>query len=405
MGRCNGSPHGVDRSRVEPMIHRVLFMISSMRGGGSERQTLMLLKHLDRSQFAPHLYLMERAGDLMSEVPADVPIHAFEDVRKEPLVYLPGGMMRQQIRHLQHVLSDEEIDVIYDRTFHMTLIAGPSSRGGNIPRVSTIVSPPHLALPLVEKRFVRIKRARLCKAYKASQRILAVSKIAAKSAENYYQLPSNSITVLPNPVDADALRQTSVREPQPKPASILRLVCVGRMTDEKGHRDLIDAFINIQADWPTSNPAIHLKLIGDGPLRAELEQRAKEVHEPHSIEFAGTVSNVSASISQADALILPSLFEGMPNVVLEAMALGTPVIATRAGGTVELEREAPTILWAEPQNPNSLADAIRVFVSDPKSSQSRIKAATHLIEEHHDLKTTCHQLERYLREACLNNSN
>ena len=110
------------------MTHRVLFMISSMRGGGSERQTLMLLKHLDRSQFSPHLYVMERTGDLLSQVPTDVPIHSFEDVRKEPVVYLPGGVMRQQIRHLKKLLSDESIDVIYDRTFHMTMIAGPASR-------------------------------------------------------------------------------------------------------------------------------------------------------------------------------------------------------------------------------------------------------------------------------------
>ena len=104
---------------------------------------------------------------------------------------------------------------------------------------------------------------------------------------------------------------------------------------------------------------------------------------------------------EADALILPSLFEGMPNVVLEAMALGTPVIATRAGGTIELERKEPTILWAEPQNPNSLAEAIISFASDPQSSASRTQAATRLISEHHNIKATCHRLEQYLKAACV----
>jgi len=387
------------------MIHRVLFMISSMRGGGSERQTLMLLKHLDRSQFSPHLYVMERAGDLLSQVPADVPIHSFEDVRKEPVIYLPGGMMRQQIRHLQKLLSDESIDAIYDRTFHMTMIAGPASRQRNIPRVSTIVSPPELALPLVEKRFVRMKQKRLAKAYKASRQIIAVSKIAADSAASFYQLPSNAITVLPNPVDTDALRQTIENEQRPETASTLKLVCVGRMTEEKGHRDLINAIVKAQANWPDTNPAIHLRLIGDGPLRADLEMLAREVRRPHSVEFSGTLSNVAPSIINADALILPSLFEGMPNVVLEAMALGTPVIATRAGGTIELEREEPTIQWAEPQNPNSLADAILSFASDPKSAVRRTQAATRLIIEHHNIETTCHHLEQYLTAACVEESN
>jgi len=387
------------------MIRRVLFMISSMRGGGSERQTLMLLKHLDRSQFSPHLYVMERAGDLLSQVPEDVPIHSFEDVRKEPVIYLPGGMMRQQIRHLQELLTDESIDVIYDRTFHMTMIAGPASRQWNIPRISTIVSPPALALPLVEKRFVRMKQHRLAKAYQASRQIIAVSKIAADSAANFYQLPSSSITVLPNPVDTDALRQATTKEQKPETALTLDLVCVGRMTEEKGHRDLINSIVMAQANWPDSNPAIHLRLIGDGPLRSDLELQAKTVCNPHSVEFCGTLSNVGPSIINADALILPSLFEGMPNVVLEAMALGTPVIATRAGGTIELERDEPTILWADPRNPSSLAEAILSFASDPKSAVRRTQAATRLITEHHNIEKTCHHLEQYLTAACVNENN
>lgn len=384
------------------MIRRALFMISSMRGGGSERQTLMLLKHLDRSQFSPHLYVMERAGDLLCQVPADIPIHSFEDVRKEPMVYLPGGMMRQQIRHLQELLSNESIDVIYDRTFHMTMIAGPASRQRKIPRISTIVSPPELALPLVEKRFVRMKRHRLAKAYKASRQIIAVSKIAADSATNFYQLPSNSITVLPNPVDTDALRQTIEQQQRPETAPTLKLVCVGRMTEEKGHRDLLNAIVIAQANWPNANPAIQLRLIGDGPLRTDLELQAREIRKPHSVEFSGTLSNVGPSITNSDALILPSLFEGMPNVVLEAMALGTPVIATRAGGTIELEREEPTILWADPRNPTSLAKAILALASDPKSAARRTQAATRLITEHHNIETTCHHLEHYLTAACVN---
>ena len=382
------------------MIHRVLFMISSMRGGGSERQTLMLLKHLDRSQFAPHLYVMERAGDLLPQVPSDVPIHSFEDVRREPVIYLPGGVMRQQIRHLKKLLSDECIDVIYDRTFHMTMIAGPASHQRNIPRVSTIVSPPALALPLVEKRFVQMKQRRLAKAYRTSRQIIAVSRIAAKSAASFYKIPADSITVLPNPVETNELRKNTLKDRRPENASALNLVCVGRMTKEKGHRDLINAIVLAQAEWPDSNPVVHLRLIGDGPLRADLELQASKVHKPHTVEFLGTLSNAGPSIKEADALILPSLFEGMPNVVLEAMALGTPVIATRAGGTIELEREEPTILWAEPQNPNSLAKAILSFASDHPSSLARVQAASRLIHEHHNVNATCHRLEQYLKAAC-----
>ena len=382
------------------MTHRVLFMISSMRGGGSERQTLMLLNHLDRSLFTPQLYVMERAGDLLSHVPKDVTVHSFEDVRQEPMVYVPGRVMRQQVQHLEKLLNSESIDVIYDRTFHMTMIAGPASQRQKIPRVSTIVSPPDLALPLVEKRFVRMKQQRLAKAYSQSQKVLAVSQIAAESARTFYGLASDAVDVVPNPVDCDALQQTDSVPPNKNAGATLTLVCVGRMTNEKGHRDLISAISLAQTDWPESQPPIRVRFVGDGPLRAALEVQAKDIQPPHSVEFLGSLSNVVPSITDADALILPSHFEGMPNVVLEAMALKIPVIATRAGGTVELEREEPTILWAEPGNAESLAAAIRSFAADPVSALARVRSATRLISERHDVAKTSRIIERYLLDAC-----
>lgn len=400
MDQGNGSSSGLDRGRTATMTCRVLFMISSMRGGGSERQTLLFLKNLDRSRFSPHLYLMEKAGTLLPDVPEDIPIHTFEDVRKEPLVYMPGRMMRQQVSHLEDLLSTESIDVIYDRTFHMTLIAGPAGRRQSIPRVSTIVSPPDLALPLVEKRFVRLKRRRLAKAYQTSSQILAVSRIAAEAAKQYYQLPADSILVLPNPVDPAELNVSNTGQNRREPSSTLNLICVGRMTEEKGHHDLIKAMILAQAKWPDGMGGIHLRLVGDGPLRTDLELAAKEIQSPHAVNFSGALSDVGPGIAGADALVLPSLFEGMPNVVLEAMALQTPVIATRAGGTIELERSEPTILWAEPGNPDSLANAILSFASDPRSSTARTQAATRLITEHHNINQTCRTLESHLLAAC-----
>ncbi len=191
------------------MPDRVLTMISSMRGGGSEQQTLLLLRHLDRSKFTPHLYLLERTGDLMSRVPEDVIVHSFEDAASSGGFYFPGRVLRQQVQHLQGLLQRESIDVIYDRTFHMSMIAGPAGKACGVPRVSTIVSPPEHALPLVESRFVGLKRRRLAKAYQQSRSVIAVSQQAATSAMEYYDLPSDRIHVIHNPVDIEAVRKAA----------------------------------------------------------------------------------------------------------------------------------------------------------------------------------------------------
>ena len=153
-------------------------------------------------------------------------------------------------------------------------------------------------------------------------------------------------------------------------------------------------------EWTSDRP-FRILMVGDGPLRSDLERQASEIASPHRIEFIGRKNDVAPIIATSDALVLPSHFEGMPNVVLESMALATPVIATRAGGTVELEREEPTVLWAEPRNPRSIARAILDFATNPTDAERRVSAATQLVRDHHDVTSTTRRIEKYLERACV----
>lgn len=382
------------------MPRRVLLMIGSMRGGGSERQTLLLLRHLDRDRFAPQLYLGERAGELLSEVPADVPVHAYSDsAPSTPARYLPGRILRRQTRHLSELLRRERIEVVYDRTFHMSLIAGPAAARAAVPRVATIVSPPEYALPLLEKRFLVVKRWRLAQAYRRASAVVAVSRTAAASAERYYRLRAGSIRVLANPVDREAVREAAAGGAPPRPPGQQpTLVCVGRMTAEKGHHDFLDALRLVEED---RNPPLRIWMIGDGPLRSGLEEAARTTLRRHEVEFFGALANPLPAIAAADALVCPSWFEGMPNVVLEAMALGTPVVATRAGGTVELQRDVPTLFWAEPGDPPSLARAVIELLGDPHAAKRRAENALAMLRRHHDLRTNVQAIEQLLAEAAV----
>lgn len=371
---------------------RVLLMVSSMRGGGSERQVLLLAQSLDRSRFSPHLYLTEAEGDFLDRVPDDVPIHSFDSCPDRGGVYVPGRQLRRQTAFLRGVIQDNKIDVVYDRTFHMTLLAG---KAASIRRVSTIVSPPHLALPLVEKRFVAIKRRRLAAAYRKSDVVIAVSKQAAESAELYYGLAPSSVHVVKNPVDLQQVSAAAHRQPSGR-ADQTRLVCVGRMTEEKGHADLIAGIATLADRWPKSRGDLMLRLVGDGPLRHNLEAQVASLGLTDSIQFIGALENAADEIASADALVLPSRFEGMPNVVLESMALGTPVIATRAGGTIELQQDSPTAFWAQPGNPASIADAILDFACHPQRAAQQSAAALSLIQTEHGLKKIVQRIEDFL---------
>jgi glycosyltransferase involved in cell wall biosynthesis len=373
------------------MPWRVLFMISSMRRGGSEQQTLLLLRHLDRSKFHPHLFLLDQNGEWMSRVPPDVTIHSYDADATRAGFYFPGRILRDQTNQLMHVLRNASIDVVYDRTFFMSMIAGPACSRLAIPRVSTIVSPPAQALPQLESRFLQLKRRRLAKAYMQSRSVVAVSKAAAESAKSYYGLPDEKLTVIHNGVDIEAIA-AAARQKELPASDFLTLVCIGRMTAEKGQRDLLEAL----AIYPATEQPIRLWMIGDGPLRGELQNLALESSGRHQIEFLGALSNPAPYIAAADTLVLPSRFEGMPNVVLEAMALGTPVIATRAGGTLELERDKPTILWCKAGDPKSLADALRNISTDRRSAQSRADNASELVAQYHDIESVTRNIERRL---------
>jgi glycosyltransferase involved in cell wall biosynthesis len=405
-------------------------MASSMRGGGSELQTAMLARHLDRERFEVHLYLTEAVGDLLSTIPDDVTIHhPPESFPPRMLDRIPGGMLKRQAQWFRELVERAEVDVIYDRTFHMTLIAGHPlvQRGSSVdrPRVSTIVSPPEVALPLVENRFVWLKRRRLAQAYRRSAAVIAVSEVARQSAIRYYGLPETQVQTIRNPVDADAIRRAGEGEPKEgatigslvnpsssdspiRPKAGLRLVVVGRMTEEKGHATLLDAIGRLMKEWTPQLPALHFRLIGDGPLRAGLESRWKDMvlaagpkDTVHRVEFAGAIQPASAEIASADGLVLPSHFEGLPNVVLEAFVLKTPVVATRSGGTVELQGSAgvPTCHWAEPKDPASLAKAIREFAGQAEQRRQQADNANRFVLENHDLQATMDRISDLLERA------
>lgn len=374
----------------------VLLMISSMRGGGSERQTLHLLKHLDRDLFVPHLYVTERAGSLLADVPADVQVHSFDDADPDDGVYFPGKELRRQSDHIQKVLSEHAINVVYDRTFQMSLVAHRPAYRLAIPRVSTIVSPPEFALPHVEKKFVSMKRRRLSRAYRRAAAVVTVSKQSADSAASYYRLDRESLRVILNPVDLDAVRQSAAVPAERD--SIPTFVCVARMTAEKGHTDLIQA-LSIVRDHESVDQEFCVRMVGDGPLRTELETQVDQLGLESMVQFCGHQDDAIRYLAAADAMILPSRFEGMPNVVLEAMAVGTPVIATKSGGTVELQLDEPTAFWADPGDPVSLAAAIVKCMNEPHTAANHVAAATRLVQSRHDVRQTTRQIESVLTAA------
>ena len=382
---------------------RVLLCSSSMDGGGSERQLLYLLQGLDRSRFEPILYLLYESGVLLSEVPSDVKRYSFWTDKSYPRWNWPGRIHRMQVQHLETVLKQENIDVTYDRLFHMTLITGPATQHLGIPRVSTIVSPPQFDLARSEKRWRTWKKFKLRNAYATADSVLTVGAGTAENASRYYRLPRELFQVMLSPIDIERVdRESQVNWTGIVPRSDRKhIVSIGRLSDEKGHRYLIQAFAKYtQLANQDRVPAADLHIVGDGVLRRELQSSAANCGVADSTFFHGQVSSPFALLKQCDLLVLPSLYEGMPNALLEAMACRVPILATNtAQGAGELLRANPLGTLVSKANSEELAQAIRDRFERPAMWLSRIEAARDYVESHHSMQAWIDKLGDTLEQA------
>jgi glycosyltransferase involved in cell wall biosynthesis len=360
-----------------------------MEPGGSERQLLYLLRGLDRARFDPMLYLLYDRGSLLSEIPSDIRRFAFWNEHRSPMLSWPGRIHQWQIAHLRSVLEKEKIDVTYDRLFHMTMIAGPATRAAVVPRVSTIVSPPQFDVERSENQWRWIKRRRLARAYRESAALLTVAPGTADSASRYYGIPRERFRVVPSPIDLPRIRKLAAAEPPPSGfrGDRVHILAAGRLSAEKGHRYLIDAVAQyLESRERESLPDLDLHLAGDGPLRDALHDQAATLGIQDHVHLHGHVANPYAMMRCCDLFCMPSLYEGMPNAMLEAMACGAPVVASNTDqGPGELLREHPLGTLVPTADPSALCRAIQDRFRSPDAWLERTRAAEDYVVARHDM--------------------
>lgn len=208
-------------------------------------------------------------------------------------------------------------------------------------------------------------------------------KLALESA------PDVSIDVIPNGVDVERF-QPAARTNQ---NDVLRLLFVGRLTYQKGVDVLLRALHRIDGKMP-----FELEMVGDGDARSELESLVAQLGLVEQVRFAGWCDReeVPARFQPADVFVLPSHDEGMPNVVLEAMASALPVVATRISGNEELVEHGKTGLLVTPNDPDELADALIQLIDTPATRQRMGHAGHTLVEQHYEWN---HVAGQYLKLA------
>lgn len=175
-----------------------------------------------------------------------------------------------------------------------------------------------------------------------------------------------------------------------------RLIFVGRLSAEKGIAGLLEALSLVPSELRPS-----LIIVGDGPLRAELDAAVLRLDLSQFVTFLGRLPEAEtlAAIARSDVLVLPSFMEGLPIVLMEAMALGKPVIATRVAGIPELVADGETGLLFTPSDWNELADRIALLVRDPDLRARLSAAGPARIASEFDVNRSAEQLRDLFRQA------
>ena len=359
-----------------------------------------LLRHLDRDRFLPHLYLIYRSGPLLEEIPNDVVITSFEERSAGARLYLPGLNHRRRVRDMTRYLQEVKADVAYDRTFLMTLIAADAAWRAGVPNVSTVVTDPSLGFAPVAGRFAGVKRRLLHRLYSHSSCVLANSAGAARSAERFYELTTDSVRVHYNGLDLDAVADKSRRPVQDdwwhaeSDRTVCRLVTAGRLNREKGFHVLIEALHAAQQQRPETE--FRLAILGEGSAREDLSRQIAAHQLTEQIRLVGFQQNAPAWYKSADIFVLPSFLEGMPNVLLEAMATETCVISTDCpSGPAEILDHGTYGTLIPVNHVDRLADAL-LTESAALTTQTAIDrraAAAQRVRERFSIQSAVEQLQ------------
>ena len=301
---------------------------------------------------------------------------AHEGIRAR-VVPLGGALDPVAIVRLRRVLLQERADILHTHTHFSLNVAGRlAARAAG----ATVVAHMHIENvlrdgPLARRAQVALdnRTARLCRW------IVAVSDAtrAALVAQGYP--PARTITIH-NGIEPREPVAPAKLEPDPTGPVLLE---VGRLCDVKGQRELVAALPRLARDDVT------VLLAGDdietgGAHRDGLEREARELGVANRVRFLGRRDDIPALLAAADALVLPSWVEGLPLVVLEAMAAGVPVVATSVGGTPEAVVDGETGLLVPPRDVTALAGAIDAVLADPDRARRFGEAGRRRVRERFD---------------------
>jgi len=298
---------------------KILFIVPSMRGGGSERVISIIVNHLNRDKFDITLALLKKEGKYLNELPNDIQI-----------IDLNARQARYSILKIIKLIYQLKPNVVFSTLGYLNLIVSIirpifSKKIKFIARESNIVS-----IQNKQEKYPKFFNFLYKIFYKNFDTIICQSNCMKKDLINNFGIDNNKLVVINNPVNIDRISELSNTEEILFDNNRINIIAVGRLSYQKGYDLLLNALSLLEDKY-------HLHIIGDGSEKESLIKLSKKLNIQNRVHFLGFQDNPYKYMAQADLMVLSSRYEGLPNVVLEANACGLPVVAFDCpGGTGEI---------------------------------------------------------------------
>ena len=344
---------------------RVMIVVHGLETGGAEMMVLHLARELDRAGHPVRVVSLH--GDetdvagLMRRAGIDV-----------VALNKAGGPDPRTVLRLRAQMRDFSPTVVHTHLPVLEYVLPAARLYGR--RVGIIHTVHNLARAETRHRVLRAVNRR---AFSHGVVPVALNEEVRSSICREYALPPSAVPVVGNGIDLDAFRGPQRRGLRGAGA---RLLCVARLAPAKNHALLLQTVARLRE----SGRDVSLTLVGDGPLRGALEERARELGISERVRFAGRRTDTAAFYRDCDLFVLLSDYEGMPMSIIEAMASGLPVVATRAGGVAELVDDGVNGALVE-ADAAAAAGAIAAICDDPalyaRLSAGAVRTSSHYSAE------------------------
>jgi glycosyltransferase involved in cell wall biosynthesis len=302
-----------------------------------------------------------------------------------------SGLRPGAIRRLGAAFRKVRSDVVHTHQVGSLIYAGPAAMATGCPVVHTEHGKHYGGEPR------KIILGRLAGLF--ASRFLSVSDDIASEVEKCHLVPRRKIGVVSNGIDTARFGPRTDREVTRSdlgiPPDSFVIGTVGRLNEVKRQDRLVRAFARISP----GNPAAHLLLVGDGPLKEDLRRLAVELHVEPRVHFAGYQTEPERFLGVMDVFALTSRSEGMPLAILESWAGGVPVVASRVGGVPEMIEDGVTGLLFEPDDEDTLVSAISRLIVDSQFGSEIAAAGLLKVREKYDVRTMAANYERHYREV------